>query len=113
MENFFEVLTFKHRYLLQNIDWLEEELGGYDDEYLIFDCPGEFGAMDVYVMTQIIDRSNRTLYTPSIPPNACQTASTDRSSNVRDVSSRVTIHGGQVQVLQVHIFVLCVVGLNF
>lgn len=22
------------------MDWLEEELGGYDDDYLIFDCPG-------------------------------------------------------------------------
>lgn len=23
------------------MDWLEEELGGYDDDYLIFDCPGQ------------------------------------------------------------------------
>ncbi|THH33782.1 hypothetical protein EUX98_g423 [Antrodiella citrinella] len=23
------------------MDWLEEELGGYDDEYLIIDCPGQ------------------------------------------------------------------------
>jgi hypothetical protein len=22
------------------MDWLEEELGSYDDDYLIFDCPG-------------------------------------------------------------------------
>ena len=22
------------------MDWLEEELGGFDDEYLIIDCPG-------------------------------------------------------------------------
>lgn len=28
------------RYLLQNMDWLDEELGGFDDDYLIFDCPG-------------------------------------------------------------------------
>ena len=28
------------RYLLQNMDWLEEELGGFEDDYLIFDCPG-------------------------------------------------------------------------
>jgi hypothetical protein len=28
------------RYLMQNMDWLEEELGGYDDDYLVFDCPG-------------------------------------------------------------------------
>lgn len=23
------------------MDWLEEELGGFDDDYLIFDCPGK------------------------------------------------------------------------
>lgn len=23
------------------MDWLDEELGGYEDEYLIIDCPGE------------------------------------------------------------------------
>jgi hypothetical protein len=28
------------RYLMDNMDWLEEELGGYDNDYLIFDCPG-------------------------------------------------------------------------
>jgi len=25
---------------MQNMDWLEDELGGYEDDYLIFDCPG-------------------------------------------------------------------------
>lgn len=44
--SFFVVMSFgahkgKDRYLLQNMDWLEEELGGYDDDYLVFDCPGE------------------------------------------------------------------------
>lgn len=34
------MLTCLSRYLLENMDWLEEELGGYDDDYLIFDCPG-------------------------------------------------------------------------
>lgn len=33
---------------MENMDWLEEELGGYDDDYLIIDCPGtpmpSFGA---------------------------------------------------------------------
>lgn len=28
------------RYLMENMDWLEEELGSYEDDYLIFDCPG-------------------------------------------------------------------------
>jgi GPN-loop GTPase len=25
---------------MQNLDWLDEELGSYEDDYLIFDCPG-------------------------------------------------------------------------
>lgn len=29
------------RYLLQNMDWLDDELGEYEDDYLIIDCPGE------------------------------------------------------------------------
>lgn len=41
-------IVFSHaclgdRYLLQNMDWLEEELGGFEDDYLIFDCPGMLG----------------------------------------------------------------------
>jgi hypothetical protein len=38
----YEIETFfdSFRYLMQNMDWLEEELGGYEDDYLIIDCPG-------------------------------------------------------------------------
>jgi len=28
-------------YLLQNMDWLEEEIGEYDSDYLLIDCPGQ------------------------------------------------------------------------
>ncbi|EDR12828.1 uncharacterized protein LACBIDRAFT_231004 [Laccaria bicolor S238N-H82] len=34
-------LVYCFEYLLQNMDWLEEELGGFDDDYLVFDCPGQ------------------------------------------------------------------------
>ncbi|KAE9410409.1 hypothetical protein BT96DRAFT_847248 [Gymnopus androsaceus JB14] len=34
-------VVYCFEYLLQNMDWLEEELGGYEDDYLIFDCPGQ------------------------------------------------------------------------
>lgn len=34
-------LVYCFEYLLENMDWLEEELGGFDDDYLIFDCPGQ------------------------------------------------------------------------
>lgn len=30
-----------HRYLVQNIDWLQEQLGDDDDDYFLFDCPGK------------------------------------------------------------------------
>ena len=29
-----------YRYLQQNMDWFEEELGEYENDYLIIDCPG-------------------------------------------------------------------------
>lgn len=34
-------LIFCFEYLLNNLDWLDEEIGDYNDEYLIFDCPGQ------------------------------------------------------------------------
>ncbi|KAF7332183.1 GPN-loop GTPase 3 [Mycena kentingensis (nom. inval.)] len=34
-------LVYCFEYLLQNMDWLEEALGGYEDDYLIVDCPGQ------------------------------------------------------------------------
>lgn len=42
MSDVFERPLLRHslRYLLENMDWLEEELGSFDDDYLIIDCPG-------------------------------------------------------------------------
>ena len=34
-------LVYCFEYLLRNLDWLDEEIGDYNDEYLIFDCPGQ------------------------------------------------------------------------
>jgi len=34
-------LIYCFEYLLENMDWLEEELGDYENDYLIFDCPGQ------------------------------------------------------------------------
>ena len=33
--------SLPHRYLVQNLDWLEEQLGDFDDDYVLFDCPGK------------------------------------------------------------------------
>jgi len=31
---------FEFRHLLENLDVLEEEIGDFEDDYLIIDCPG-------------------------------------------------------------------------
>uniref|UniRef100_A0A7S4NVB5 GPN-loop GTPase 3 n=1 Tax=Paramoeba aestuarina TaxID=180227 RepID=A0A7S4NVB5_9EUKA len=34
-------LVYCMEFLLDNIEWLEENMGDYDQDYLIFDCPGQ------------------------------------------------------------------------
>ncbi len=34
-------------FLLDNLSWLEEALGEYDDDYLIFDCPGQIEVLSL------------------------------------------------------------------
>lgn len=34
-------LLFCLEYLVQNTQWLEEQIGDYDEEYILFDCPGQ------------------------------------------------------------------------
>jgi hypothetical protein len=46
-------VAFDHRYLLQNMDWLEEELGGFEDDYLIIDCPGKGSPMRAFFLCWI------------------------------------------------------------
>jgi len=34
-------LVFCMEYFAQNFEWIESELGDYDDDYFLFDCPGQ------------------------------------------------------------------------
>ena len=39
------------RYLLENVEWFHEQLGDDDDDYILFDCPGQielYTHMDVF-----------------------------------------------------------------
>jgi hypothetical protein len=36
------------------MDWLEEELGGFNDEYLIIDCPGRFNSKCFIIAVNLI-----------------------------------------------------------
>jgi hypothetical protein len=51
-------LVYCMEYLLQNMDWLQENLDEYDDdEYLILDCPGQIELYThIPVMNRIIDQ---------------------------------------------------------
>lgn len=35
-------LVYCMEYLLENISWLSDQLEEYEEDYLIFDCPGKF-----------------------------------------------------------------------
>lgn len=50
-------LIFALEYMLENPEWLEEELGDYSDEFLIIDCPGQ---IEIYSHFDIMPRIMRT-----------------------------------------------------
>lgn len=51
-------LVYCFEYLLNNLDWLEEEIGDFNDEYLIFDCPGQ---IELYTHIPILPKIVRHL----------------------------------------------------
>lgn len=49
-------LVFCMEYLIQNMDWLEEKLGFTEDDYIIFDCPGQIELYThIPVMRQFVE----------------------------------------------------------
>ncbi|KAN0061097.1 hypothetical protein ACQY0O_006832 [Thecaphora frezii] len=46
-------LIYCFEYLLDNLDWLDDELGQYDDDYIIIDCPGQ---IELYTHFPIMSR---------------------------------------------------------
>lgn len=49
-------LVFCMEYLLENIGWLEEQLGDDDDDYFLFDCPGQIELYShLNVMKRLVD----------------------------------------------------------
>lgn len=56
-------LIYCMEFLVNNMDWLEEELADYGDDYLIIDCPGQ---IEIYthfpVMKQVVSAIQRLGY---------------------------------------------------
>lgn len=46
-------LVYCFEYLLENLDWLEDQLGSFEDDYLIIDCPGQ---IELYTHTPLVQR---------------------------------------------------------
>ncbi|XP_011156360.1 GPN-loop GTPase 3 [Solenopsis invicta] len=51
-------LIFCMEYLMENAKWLEEKLGDVDDDYVIFDCPGQ---IELYTHMTVIRQLITTL----------------------------------------------------
>eukprot|EP00033_Pygsuia_biforma_P003187 GCRY01003497.1.p1 GENE.GCRY01003497.1~~GCRY01003497.1.p1 ORF type:complete len:292 (-),score=74.00 GCRY01003497.1:116-991(-) len=51
-------LVFCMEYLLDNMDWLEEKIGEFDDDYLVFDCPGQ---IELYSHIPVMKRVTQEL----------------------------------------------------
>ncbi|KAJ9062048.1 hypothetical protein DSO57_1014899 [Entomophthora muscae] len=53
-------LIYCLEFLLQNIDWLEDEVGAYEDDYLLIDCPGQIELYTHFpIMTRICEALQR------------------------------------------------------
>lgn len=46
-------LIYCMEFLMNNIDWFEDEVGSYTDDYLIIDCPGQ---IELYTHFDIMKR---------------------------------------------------------
>ncbi|KAH9824768.1 GPN-loop GTPase [Melampsora americana] len=46
-------LVYCFEYLLNNLDWLQENLNSYDEDYLVIDCPGQ---IELYTHFNIIQK---------------------------------------------------------
>ena len=52
-------LVFCMEYLVQNMDWLKNELGEGEDDYFIFDCPGQ---IELYTHIPVMRQLVQTLH---------------------------------------------------
>ncbi|KAM0791506.1 hypothetical protein ACM66B_005958 [Microbotryomycetes sp. NB124-2] len=53
-------LIYCFEYLMNNIDWLQEALGDYEDDFLIIDCPGQ---IELYTHIPILPNLAKLLTT--------------------------------------------------
>ena len=53
----YSLYFFLLRYLIENLDWLEEQLDEVEDDYILFDLPGQIELYThIPVMRQLADK---------------------------------------------------------
>ncbi|KAL2916358.1 hypothetical protein HK105_204114 [Polyrhizophydium stewartii] len=56
-------LIYCMEFLIENLDWFEEELQDYEDDYLVIDCPGQIELYTHFtIMRQIVEMLQRLNY---------------------------------------------------
>lgn len=56
-------LIFALEYMLEHVEWLQEDLGAYADEFVVVDCPGQIEIYSHFdIMPRIIDIFTRSDY---------------------------------------------------
>ncbi|XP_019858729.1 PREDICTED: GPN-loop GTPase 3-like [Amphimedon queenslandica] len=97
-------LIFCMEYLVQNLSWLEEQLEDGEDDYFLFDCPGQIELYThVPVMSQIVEQLDKwgfRLCGVFLLDSAFLTSTTKFISGVMTtLSSMVTLKLPQINVL--------------
>lgn len=50
-------LVYCMEYFFENLDWLQEKIGEQEDEYILFDCPGQIELFThIPVMTKFVQK---------------------------------------------------------
>ena len=99
-------LIYCFEYLMNNLDWLQEALGEYDDDFLIIDCPGQSSyplssCSQSCTHSRAVFRSNRIVHSHSRSPPTRQTPHRHDEHIPRlRLSPRVAVYGGFGKVLQ-------------
>lgn len=97
-------LVFCMEYLTQNFDWLEEQIGGFNEDYLIIDCPGQIELyVHLPVLKKVADQLTKWGYSVCV---VCLLDSVFITSSSRFISGTLTCLSAMMQMALPHINVL-------
>ena len=91
-------LVFAMEFLLENLDWLEGVLGEEEDDYILFDCPGQIGRL---IGQECLCKAlfpDRALHAHACDEEVGGPTTGMELPRLRDLRTRLSLHGGRRQV---------------